>query len=53
MAYNGIIPPSQWCHDPNIKNSDGKTVEYYLKLRGKTVSNEWKCEEQPIRIKSI
>ena len=31
LASNGIIPPKQWIHDPNIKNKVNKTVSFYLK----------------------
>jgi len=30
LARNGIIPPKEWCHDPNITNSDGYTVAHKL-----------------------
>ena len=41
LAYNGIIPPKEWIHDPNIKNKRGDTVAYYLKKKNLPVSNKW------------
>ena len=44
LASKGIVPPSQWHHDPNIKNNWNYTVEDYLKDNNITVPNEWKVK---------
>ena len=31
LIRNGIIPPKEWIHDPNIKDKYNHTVAYYLK----------------------
>ena len=31
LVNEGIIPPKEWIHDPNIKDKHGHTVAYYLK----------------------
>ena len=41
MAENGIIPPKEWYHNPNIKNNYGWTVAHCLKLNNLPVPNEW------------
>ena len=30
LAKNGIIPPKEWYHDPNLVNNEGRTVCYFL-----------------------
>ena len=41
MAMKGIIPPNEWNHDPNIKNNDCFTVEYYLRKHKLPIPNNW------------
>ena len=31
LAKNGIFPPKEWHHDPNIRDKYGYTVADYLK----------------------
>ena len=26
LAFEGIIPPKEWLHDPSLKNDNGETV---------------------------
>mgnify|MGYP005819128905 CR=1 FL=1 len=40
LASNGIVPPKEWVHDPNIKNTDNHTVAYYINNIF-PVPNEW------------
>ena len=37
LAFNGIIPPKEWCHDPNIKDKYGYTVAMHLARNGKNI----------------
>ena len=41
LADNDIIPPSQWYHNPNIKNKYYKTVAYKLESNNLPIPNEW------------
>ena len=41
LAYNGIVPPEEWQHDPNMKNNIGSTVESLLKKKGIEVPPRW------------
>ncbi len=34
FAMNGIIPPKEYNHDPNISNEDGDTVAMILASKG-------------------
>ena len=34
LVLNGIIPPKEWYHDPNIKNNYGDTVAMILAYKG-------------------
>ena len=40
LADNDIIPPSQWIHDPNIKNKYYNTVASNLRYN-LPIPNEW------------
>ena len=31
LAEHGIIPPKEWCHDPNIKDKWENTVANFLR----------------------
>ena len=52
LALNGIIPPKEWYHNPNIKcdfiNKEGKlirgSVEDYLEYHNIPVPQEWQCD---------
>ena len=41
LAFNGIIPPKQWIHDPNIKFLKIYTVADHFKFNNLPVPNEW------------
>ena len=41
LAFNGIIPPKEWCHDPNIRDLWKNTVAHYLKTHNIPVPNIW------------
>ena len=41
LAKDGIVPPKQWIHDPNIKDKGYYTVVRYLKENKLPVPNEW------------
>ena len=41
LAKNGIFPPNEWHHDPNIRDKSGHTVADYLKENHLPVPNEW------------
>ncbi len=30
LAYNGIIPPTEWEHDKSIKNKYGQFTAYFF-----------------------
>ena len=34
LASKGIVPPIEWNHNPNLKNSYGNTVAMYLASQG-------------------
>ena len=41
LAYNGIIPPKEWEHDPNLKDDDNMTVAMRLAENGIIPPKEW------------
>ena len=41
-ALSSRIPDKKDYHDPNIKDDEGKTVEYYLKMNSVPVPNQWR-----------
>ena len=41
LVYNGIIPPKEWIHDPNIRDRWNKTVSYYLEENCLPIPNIW------------
>lgn len=41
LAYNGIIPPKQWYHKPEIKTTEGWTVAMYLAFNKIIPPYEW------------
>jgi len=43
LAKNGIVPPKEWYHDPNIKNDWSETVAILLARNGILPPKEWLC----------
>lgn len=41
LASNGIIPPKEWHHSPELKNSAGWTVAMFLGRKGIIPPKEW------------
>ena len=41
MAYNRIIPPKEWYHDPLLRNDYGETVGLVLAFHGIIPSEHW------------
>ena len=42
LAYNKIIPPQQWQHDPNLQLGNKKnTVAMMLAIHGNMPPKEW------------
>ena len=46
LAYNGITPPKEWYHNPELQNKDGKTVEIYLMEKNIFVPDMWNYTEK-------
>lgn len=34
LAFEGVIPPKEWRHDPNLKNDNRDTVASILTFHG-------------------
>ena len=41
LAFNKVIPPREWYHDPTLKESLGYTVAMYLADKGIIPPKEW------------
>ena len=41
LASKGVIPPKEWYHNPELRNSNGETVEDILRQKGINVPKEW------------
>ena len=41
LAYNGILPPKEWCHDPSITDINKCTVAMILIRNGIIPPKEW------------
>ena len=41
LADWGKIPPKEWCHDPNLRDNDGRTVAMYFARMGIIPPKEW------------
>ena len=42
LSTQGIIPPPEWRHDPEIQNSNANTVAMNLALNGIIPPPEWR-----------
>ena len=47
LASNGIIPPKEWYHNPELRNNKGETVEDILTQKNIEVPKEWKIYHPP------
>lgn len=41
LAKEGITPPKEWYHDPNLINSNGNTVAHCFAENGHIPPKEW------------
>ena len=41
LARNGIDPPEEWWHDPELKDHEGMTVAMLLARNGIDPPEEW------------